>query len=692
MAYRKKITVDHTKVSNQNLTDFPLLIALRDAALKSTSRGGHVAREKGDDIHFTSSDGAPLDHEIESYDPSTGSLKAWVRIPTLSHTADTELSLCYGQENGAAQSSRSVWDAHHKLVRHPNTAAGEHERVPHSDDLNITGAITVEAWFHSDEARSDAFQALVSKWSLRSTMDAFESYDAGDTDGLNTKGYFGAVCDGRYVYFAPQFNGDERHGEVLRYDTHGDFSKSESWEAYSAGNTDGLRTKGYYGVVHAAPYIYYVPRTDGETLHSRIMRYDTRGGFKDPESWSAFDIGIPVSHQSAVYDGRYIYLVPGSEEEGGESGKAVKYDTQGEFTDPASYLTYDAGNTAGLDCRSYDGACFDGRYVYYAPLNDRGFVLRHDTGGDFTAPENWTALDVSGLGLDMCVGAIFDGRYVYYVPYAHSVAVRYDTREDFEDLRSWEAYDAANTSGLNTNGYDGAAFDGRYIYYIPFYEGNESKEGFHCRVLRYDTLKTFQDPSAWEAADGGVFTYPPNPGGFNGGAFDGRYVYFSPWREDPDENDARDYTPHGKVLRYDTADEDASFILKYAECGHNGGLCASLPGPTFSVNTGGGVLNVRANRTLEPGWRHVAGVYDGARLTLYIDGSPVNEVEGAGSIQTGRAEVAIGRIAGGGAQFKGSIAHVRVSDTARSADWVQTTAQNLNDPLGFVRVGPEEQA
>ncbi len=689
MAYRKKITINHTSVSSRDLTDFPLLIALEDAALRATSH--HVIREEGGDIHFVASDGARLHHEIERYDPSTGCLKAWVRIPTLSHTADTEIYLCYGQENAASQSPGAVWDAHNKLVRHPNTAPGGHEAVPHSDDLNIAGAITVEAWFHSDESRSDAFQTLVSKWSLRSDMDAFESYDAGDTDGLNTRGYFGAVCDGRYVYFSPQFNGDERHGEALRYDTHGDFNKSESWEAYSAGNTSGLKTKGYYGIVHAGHYIYYIPRSDGETLHSRLMRYDTRGDFKDPERWSAFDIGNPVSYQSAVYDGRYIYLVPGSGEESGESGKAVRYDTQGEFTNPSSYLTYDAANTAGLDCGSYDGACFDGRYVYYAPLNDRGVVLRHDTRGDFTAPESWTATDVSARGMHMCVGAIFDGRYIYYVPYAHSIPLRYDTHKDFKDPAGWEAYDAANTAGLNTKGYDGGAFDGRYIYYIPFYEGEQPLSGFHCRVLRYDTQKAFQDASAWDAADGGAFTDPPNPGGFNGGAFDGRYVYFAPWREDPDETDTREYTPHGKVLRYDTTDADASFMLKYAECGHNGGLCASLPGPTFSVNTAGGILNVRANQTLDPGWHHLAGVYDGARLTLYVDGRPVNQAEGTGSVQTGKADIAIGCTSGGGAQFKGSIAHVRISDTARDAAWIQTTARNLKNPPGFVRVGPEEQ-
>ncbi len=688
--YRRKITVDHTKVSNEDLSDFPLLIVFEDSALKSVAHGGHVAGEEGEDIHFVGADGNRLDYEVERYDAAAGSLRAWVKIPRLSNNADTEICLCYGRRDNAGEGSGSVWDLHYKLVRHSNTTPGGHEIVPHTEDLNVTDAVTVEAWFCSEESRSDAFQALVSKWSLRAAMDAFESYDAGEADGLNTRGFFGAVCDGRYVYFSPQYNGEECHGQALRYDTHGEFTDPASWSGYDAGNTSGLKTKGYYGAVHAGDYVYYVPRTDGEGYHSRVLRYDTRGDFRNPKSWSAFDAGNIVSYQSGVYDGRYIYFVPGSEE-GGGSGKVLRYDTQGDFTDAASYITYDAGNTSGLDSGSYDGACFDGRYVYFSPLNQAGIALRLDTRGVFDSPESWAAFDAGDSGLAMCVGAIFDGRYVYYVPYGRSTAVRYDTCEDFQDAAGWEVYDAANTSGLDTTGYDGACFDGRYVYFIPFWDGVDPKEGFHARLLRYDTLIDFSDSSAWAAADGGAFTDPPNPGGFNGGAFDGRYLYFAPWRENAEEGPHGrlegwwSIAPHGQVLRYDTTDSDASFILKYVECGHNGGLCASLPGPTFSVNTGRGILNVRANRPLEPGWHHVAGVYDGARLSLYVDGELINEAVGEGAIQAGEADIGIGCIAGGGAQFKGNVHEVRISDVARSRAWIETTSRNLEAPQTFVK-------
>ena len=549
------------------------------------------------------------------------------------------------------------------------------DKVTRSEPLEAAKELTVEAWVQNGDAPSDAFQVLVSKWANRAQLDAYESYDAGHTDRLDTKGFFGSVSDGRYVYFAPQLNdSQERHGQALRYDSHGAFSDPSSWSAYDAGSTSGLNTKGYYGAVHAGDYIYYIPRTDGETLHSRLLRYDRRGDFRAPGSWSAHDIGHPCSYQSAAFDGRYIYLVPGYHREAGETGLAVRFDTQGAFTDPSSYLSYDAGHTGGLESTNYDGACFDGRYIYYAPLNNRGVVLRVDTRGEFTDAASWSALDASQAGMHMCVGAVFDGDYVYYVPYAHSVAVRYDTRKDFNDLASWESYNALNTSGLLANGYDGAAFDGRYIHYIPFMEPATDEPGpptgFHCRHLRYDILQGFSDPAAWDAVDGSTLT--ANPGGFNGGAFDGRHLYFAPWRQDPGPDERRDFTPHGKVLRYDTAG-DASFALKFIECGHNGGLTASLPGPAFTLITADGTSSVRANRIVEPGWHHVCATYDGTAIVLYIDGEEVGREKASGVVRQSATPVSVGAHHGGGASFRGTIGEVKIAHIAQSPKQVRAS-------------------
>ena len=141
----------------------------------------------------------------------------------------------------------------------------------------------------------------------------------------------------------------------------------------------------------------------------------------------------------------------------------------------------------------------------------------------------------------------------------------------------------------------------------------------------------------------------------------------------------RRFTPHGKVMRYDTAADVSVFVLKYEECGHNGGLGASLPGPTFTVSTDKGTFSVRSNRPLTPGRHHIAGVYDGKHVTLYVDGEHVGEDEARGQVSTGSGTVGIGRLAEGSARFRGQVVQVRISDTARSEAWMETACEGMGD-------------
>ena len=68
------------------VTDFPVLISMAGVTdIKTTANGGHVQSSNGYDIIFRDSNGIDgLWHEIESYDGSTGTLVAWVRVPTVS--------------------------------------------------------------------------------------------------------------------------------------------------------------------------------------------------------------------------------------------------------------------------------------------------------------------------------------------------------------------------------------------------------------------------------------------------------------------------------------------------------------------------------------------------------------------------------------------------------------------------------
>ena len=209
--------------------------------------------------------------------------------------------------------------------------------APFALDCTLDKTLTVAAWVESSTARAEAMQPLVSQWQPRAAFDAFAAYDAGHTDGLVTQGYFGAVCDGRYAYFCPIRDQQERtsvHGRVLRLDTQADFKNPDAWTAYDASHTDGLHTAGFYGGAFDGRYVYFNPRDDGTIHHSRLLRYDTQADFKDPDAWAAYDAQFPHSGQGLAFDGCYLYFCPGYTRSsiGGlddeHSGRILRYDTR----------------------------------------------------------------------------------------------------------------------------------------------------------------------------------------------------------------------------------------------------------------------------------------------------------------------------------------------------------------------------
>ncbi|MEK6282045.1 MAG: DUF2341 domain-containing protein [Acidobacteriota bacterium] len=123
--YRRNITVNHTKVPNSDQVNFPVLISGTYSYLKTVANGGNVENSNGYDVIFTSntSCSTKLDHEVETYNPSTGAVNYWVRVPTLSHSSDTVFYLCYGNSSISSDQSNktAVWNSNYRGVWHlPN--------------------------------------------------------------------------------------------------------------------------------------------------------------------------------------------------------------------------------------------------------------------------------------------------------------------------------------------------------------------------------------------------------------------------------------------------------------------------------------------------------------------------------------------------------------------------------------------
>jgi len=117
--YRTNISIDSTKVF-ADLTNFTVLIDLNDSNLHDQDK----VQTDGDDIMFAI-DSIKLDHDIETFD-QTGNgthahLIAWVRVPNLSGSTNTTISMYYG--NNAIRSQENpegVWDSDYGAVWHLN--------------------------------------------------------------------------------------------------------------------------------------------------------------------------------------------------------------------------------------------------------------------------------------------------------------------------------------------------------------------------------------------------------------------------------------------------------------------------------------------------------------------------------------------------------------------------------------------
>ena len=134
-SYRMAVTIGHAKVS-WPLTNFPVLVNLTNSSLQQ------YAQTNGNDLLFTSGDGTnKLAHEIENYTNASGTLVAWVKVPFLTSTADTNIYLYYGNAAAANQQNASgVWDTNYKGVWHFNqTPAGSAGDMEDSTTNNNDG-------------------------------------------------------------------------------------------------------------------------------------------------------------------------------------------------------------------------------------------------------------------------------------------------------------------------------------------------------------------------------------------------------------------------------------------------------------------------------------------------------------------------------------------------------------------------
>jgi hypothetical protein len=126
--YVRLITIYESQIPDGgSLSNFPYLFKVTNADFRSVANGGHVSGSSGHDILFyQNSCTTPLDHQLEYYDPATGEVVAWIRIPALSTTTDTRIYMYYGNDTVSSSTSVvSTWDAGYSGIWHlTNNPAG----------------------------------------------------------------------------------------------------------------------------------------------------------------------------------------------------------------------------------------------------------------------------------------------------------------------------------------------------------------------------------------------------------------------------------------------------------------------------------------------------------------------------------------------------------------------------------------
>ena len=377
-----------------------------------------------------------------------------------------------------------------------------------------------------------------------STFDGPCSWSTFDITAINAdaKGFDGAAFDGRYVYFAPRIT-TSFDGLVARFDTKGSFGVSSSWSFFDVSTTNP-NARGFEGAVFDGRYVYLVPHGNQTGLDGVIARFDTTAPFTSAASWSTFDVTSinagAKGFDGATFDGQYLYFIPNNNSLAWD-GIVVRLDTTASFTASASWSVFDV-STVNAGAGGFIGATFDGRYVYLVPFHSAvstvygdGLVVRFDTTKSFTAMASWSVFDVSTIDTRAVgfFGAAFDGRFVYLVPFNDTVAARFDTTASFTASASWSTFDVSTVnSALTRPGFAGAAFDGRFLYLVPYGGGGSGL------VARVDTTSSFTASASWSTFD--VSTIDAMARGFMGAVFDGEFVYFVPqYNAKPDSVVAR---------------------------------------------------------------------------------------------------------------------------------------------------------
>lgn len=730
--FRRTITVDHTQVG-ADLADFPVLISLGGEWLKYQPSGdpGHIRQPDGGDIRFTTSSLVQLDHEIEAYDGVTGTLVAWVRVPLLSSSTDTQFYMWYGNAGCEDQwNPKAVWDEHFVMVHHLEETAGTHQdSTANGHDGTPLGGIVQDAVGQVDGA--DEFDGIDARIDCGTGRTGWSHQDVGYQRAVIQDGKVYAVGGGDHSL--PDF-----HSYGYIFDLHtGDLllrSPSLGKNTFTASET---------GPVIDGDVVYVCP-TEGN-----ISAWNT---ITNTLVWTTTDLSIWSSR--IEFDGTYLYATT-------TDYQVVKIDTSNGGVVTATFNLdpdTDDENAVAPYLDEQEGAVYalGASKLYKLSASDLSEIWNRDIGSG--------CLD-TGSGHSRMLPIVVDDEHTGDEPWViagcwgNDIFYAYDAAGNLE----WTRYITGGVRALASyhpgNGYLYIPSQGDGIYVLDVADGRvqfvvDSSDvpdgsGFGSPCTLVDDYLVFKNMSGttrylylFDAATGEYVTrytlgtnlfltcFPVaasqgylitggsliNYGGSDGGIFavkagEGEavdyYPLHGPYRFGYIENAltdlGNDLNPLEQItleawanideLTTDTNDHllcrrDA-YCLKFAQ--------TPADTPRFQLyDATSGWYNLDLTPTLtQSTWYHLAGTWDGAEMQLYVNGSLEARLDYTGTLNATDHSTWIGSYDGSttppNQSPDGRIDEVRLSSVARSAEWIAAAYSNQSAPSSFYTLGPEQQ-
>ena len=106
----------NSSLIDDDLTNFPLLVHYDGGSLQ-----GNILANASDIAFFDSTNSTQFNHEVESYNATSGELWAWVNVTSVTSGSDTVFYMYYGDSDGGYEvgyNPEDVWDSNYVFVGH----------------------------------------------------------------------------------------------------------------------------------------------------------------------------------------------------------------------------------------------------------------------------------------------------------------------------------------------------------------------------------------------------------------------------------------------------------------------------------------------------------------------------------------------------------------------------------------------